>query len=114
MADTILFLVSDEASFITGVIILNDNGFSINHDLNFTHTINQDVKTVQKVTIKLNVKNLETKEEKRARISFQNALKSNNNEYVFEKIESKISSFCSKLKILQDYSLCLGSKLYQN
>jgi len=61
-----------------------------------------------------NDKNLETEEEKRARISLQNALKSNNNEYVFEKINSKISSFCSKLKILQDYSLCLGSKLDNN
>ena len=58
-----------------------------------------------------NDKNVETEEEKRARISLQNALKSNNNEHVFEKINSKISSFCSKLKILQDYSLCLGSKL---
>ncbi len=32
VADTILFLASDEASFITGEIIQNDNGFSINHD----------------------------------------------------------------------------------
>ena len=58
-----------------------------------------------------NDKILETEEEKRARISLQNALKSNNNDHVFDKINSKISSFCSKLKILQDYSLCLGSKL---
>ena len=54
---------------------------------------------------------LETEEEKKARISLENALRSNNNEHVFEKINAKISSFCSKLKILQDYSLCLGSKL---
>ena len=53
----------------------------------------------------------ETEEEKKDRISIQNALKSKNNERDFEKINSKISSFCSKLKILQDYSLCLGSKL---
>lgn len=53
----------------------------------------------------------ETEEEKKDRISIQNALKSKNYESVFEKINSKISSFCSKLKILQDYSLCLGSKL---
>ena len=53
----------------------------------------------------------ETEEEKKDRISIQNALKSKNYERVFEKINSKISSFCSKLKILQDYSLCLGSKL---
>ena len=58
-----------------------------------------------------NDNNLETEEEKKARISIQNALKSNNNDHAFEKINSKISSFCSKLKILQDYSLCLGSKL---
>ena len=54
---------------------------------------------------------LETEEEKKARISLENALRSNNNEHVFEKINANISSFCSKLKILQDYSLCLGSKL---
>ena len=36
IADTILFLASDEASFITGEIIQNDNGFSINHDMSFT------------------------------------------------------------------------------
>ena len=53
----------------------------------------------------------ETEKEKKDRISIQNALKSKNYERVFEKINSKISSFCSKLKILQDYSLCLGSKL---
>jgi hypothetical protein len=53
----------------------------------------------------------ETEEEKKNKISIQNALKSKNNERVFEIINSKISSFCSKLKILQDYSLCLGSKL---
>ena len=53
----------------------------------------------------------ETEEEKKDRISIQNALKSKNYERVFEKINSKISSFRSKLKILQDYSLCLGSKL---
>ena len=41
VADTILFLASDEASFITGEIIQNDNGFSINHDLSFTNDNNQ-------------------------------------------------------------------------
>ena len=41
VADTILFLASDEASFITGEIIQNDNGFSINHDLSFTNNNNQ-------------------------------------------------------------------------
>ena len=53
----------------------------------------------------------ETEAEKNNRKSLQNALKSNNNEYAFEKINSKITSFCSKIQILQDYSLCLGSKL---
>ena len=41
VADTILFLASDEASFITGEIFQNDNGFSINHDLSFTNDNNQ-------------------------------------------------------------------------
>lgn len=53
----------------------------------------------------------ETEAEKNNRKSLENALKSNNNEYAFEKINSKITSFCSKIQILQDYSLCLGSKL---
>ena len=53
---------------------------------------------------------IETEEEKKDRISLQNALQSNNNERAFEIINSKITSFCSKLQILQDYSLCLGSK----
>lgn len=37
IVDTILFLGSDEASFITGEIIQNDNGYGLNHDLSFTH-----------------------------------------------------------------------------
>ena len=41
VVDTILFLASDEASFITGEIIQNDKGFSINHDLSFTNDNNQ-------------------------------------------------------------------------
>ena len=36
VVDTILFLASDEASFITGEIILNDNGYGINHDMSYT------------------------------------------------------------------------------
>ena len=39
IVDTILFLGSDEASFITGEIIQNDNGYGLNHDLSFTHDI---------------------------------------------------------------------------
>ena len=54
---------------------------------------------------------LETEEEKNNRISLEKALKYNNYEHAFEKINSKITSFCSKIQILQDYSLCLGSKL---
>ena len=54
---------------------------------------------------------LETEEEKKNRLSLENALKYNNNEHAFEKINSKITSFCLKIQILQDYSLCLGSKL---
>ena len=37
IADTILFLASDEASFITGEIIQNDNGYGINHSMSFTN-----------------------------------------------------------------------------
>jgi NAD(P)-dependent dehydrogenase (short-subunit alcohol dehydrogenase family) len=36
IVDTMLFLGSDEASFITGEIIQNDNGYGLNHDLSFT------------------------------------------------------------------------------
>ena len=54
---------------------------------------------------------LETEEEKKNRLSVQNALKSNNNDHAFDIINSKITSFCSKIQILQDYSLCLGSKI---
>ena len=36
IVDTILFLGSDEASFITGEIIQNDNGYGLNHDFSFT------------------------------------------------------------------------------
>ena len=53
---------------------------------------------------------LETEEEKKNRLSLQNALESNNNTRAFEKINQNISSFCSNIQILQDYSLCLGSK----
>ena len=37
VVDTILFLGSDEASFITGEIIQNDNGYGLNHDLSFNN-----------------------------------------------------------------------------
>lgn len=53
---------------------------------------------------------LETEEEKKNRLSLQNALESNNNTRAFEKINQNISSFCSNIQVLQDYSLCLGSK----
>ena len=36
VVETILFLASDDASFITGEIIKIDNGYSLNHDMNFT------------------------------------------------------------------------------
>ena len=39
IVDTMLFLGSDEASFITGEIIQNDNGYGINHDLSFTNNL---------------------------------------------------------------------------
>lgn len=35
VANTILFLASEEAKFMTGEIIAIDNGYSLNHDLSF-------------------------------------------------------------------------------
>ena len=35
VADAILFLASDEAGFMTGEIMIIDNGFELNHDLSF-------------------------------------------------------------------------------
>jgi len=35
IANTILFLASEESKFITGEIITVDNGYSLNHDLSF-------------------------------------------------------------------------------
>ena len=52
----------------------------------------------------------ETEEEKKNRISLQNALESNNNSKAFAKIDKNISLFCSNIKKIQDYSLFLGSK----
>ena len=52
----------------------------------------------------------ETEEEKKNRLSLQKALESNNNIRAFEKINANISSFCSNIQILQEYSLYLGSK----
>ena len=52
----------------------------------------------------------ENEEEKKYRISLENALKYNNYEHAFEKINSKISSFCLKIQELQEYVLRLGSK----
>ena len=59
----------------------------------------------------IDIEDIETEDQKKNRISLENALKSNNFTHSFEKIESKIASFCSKIQILQDYNLCLGSKL---
>ena len=52
----------------------------------------------------------ENEEEKKYRMSLENALKNNNYEHAFEKINSKISSFCLKIQELQEYALRLGSK----
>lgn len=35
IVDSILFLASDQARFMTGEIIVVDNGYSLNHDLSF-------------------------------------------------------------------------------
>ena len=39
VAETILFLASDEANFMTGEILTIDNGFELNHDLSFMEII---------------------------------------------------------------------------
>lgn len=54
---------------------------------------------------------LETESEKNNRLSLEKALSSNNYSHAFEKINKNISSFCSSIQLLQDYNLCLGSKL---
>lgn len=54
---------------------------------------------------------LETESEKKNRLSLEKALSSNNYFHAFEKINKNISSFCSSIQLLQDYNLCLGSKL---
>ena len=36
VVNTILYLASDEADFVTGEIIIVDNGYSLNHDLCFS------------------------------------------------------------------------------
>lgn len=54
---------------------------------------------------------LETESEKKIRLSLEKALSSNNYSHAFEKINKNISSFCSSIQLLQDYNLCLGSKL---
>lgn len=38
IVNSILFLASDEAQFVTGEILTNENGFLLNHDLSFSET----------------------------------------------------------------------------
>ena len=59
----------------------------------------------------LNQTETETESEKLNRISLNNALISNNYTRAFKKIENNISSFCTYIQQLRDYSLFLGSKL---
>lgn len=42
IADSVLFLASSDAGFITGEIIKNDNGYSLNHDLSFNDEENDN------------------------------------------------------------------------
>ena len=39
IVDTILLLASEDAGFITGEIIVNDNGYSLNHDLSYNDDV---------------------------------------------------------------------------
>jgi hypothetical protein len=54
---------------------------------------------------------IETEEEIKNRLSLENALRTNNYTHAFDKINKNISAFCSNIQKLQDYILCLGSKL---
>ncbi len=38
IANSILFLASEEAQFVTGEILTNENGYLLNHDLSFSET----------------------------------------------------------------------------
>ncbi len=78
---------------------------NLNLDYKESLSLNSDEENSQ------NYLDSETEIQKKDRLSLENALKSNNYEHAFEKINSKITSFCSKIQTLQDYSLCLGSKL---
>ena len=78
---------------------------NLNPDYKESFNIDSDEDNVQKDL------DSETESQKKNRLSLEKDLKSNNFANAFEKINSKITSFCSKIKILQDYSLCLGSKL---
>ena len=78
---------------------------NLNLDYKESFSLNSDEENSQ------NYLDSETEIQKKDRLSLENALKSNNYEHAFEKINSKITSFCSKIQTLQDYSLCLGSKL---
>lgn len=40
IADSVLFLASSDAEFVTGEIIKNDNGYALNHDLSFNEEDN--------------------------------------------------------------------------
>lgn len=77
----------------------SDNSSSISHPHSHTSSIHQKELDI------------ETESEKQNRLSVQKALASNNNSRAFEKINANISSFCSNIQLLQDYSMCLGSKL---
>lgn len=44
------------------------------------------------------------------KLFLKKALETNDTIHTFEKINKNISSFCSNIQLLQDYSLCLGSK----
>ena len=39
VVNTVLFLASDDAGFITGEIISDDNGYGLNHDLSYNDEV---------------------------------------------------------------------------
>ena len=82
---------------------MNYNEIILKSDISDSFSSKSDSKEIKDM-------DFETEEEKKIRLSLEKALESNNNIHAFEKINTNISSFCSNIQHLQEYSLYLGSK----